>query len=108
MLSVTANRIKQGLRTCLWVKCAVFAAAVLSFPYLSSVEAFSQSNQASPVGTNLEGVTYYTTEQPFLNVFKVGGNWVTRYADGAGGFATTGEESLLYSNFLDTNGYPTT
>src|SRR5438105_2650363 len=40
---------------------------------LLSVNAIAQSNQSSPVGTNLSIVTYYTPEQPFLNIFKLGG-----------------------------------
>lgn len=35
------------------------------------------TNFDSPMGTNLEKVAYYSSEYPFLNVFKVSSNWVT-------------------------------
>jgi hypothetical protein len=67
---------------------------------MSSVHALAQSNPASPLGTNLSGVSYYTSEQPFLNIFKTGGGWYTQVR---GGVWDTGEENLLN---LDANGYP--
>ena len=87
---------------------AVFTlTAFISFLCLSSIRASAQFNQTSPLGTNLDAVNYYTTEQPFLNIFKVAGSWTTRNYNG-GYNSTTGEETLLYSSFLDSNGYPTT
>ena len=74
--------------------------AFLCFP---SSFATAQSNLSSPVGTNLNGVTYYTSEQPF-STFKTAGGWITRTSS----IADTNEEALLYSSFLDLNGYPTT
>lgn len=79
--------------------------AFISTLALSSVYAAAQSapNQASPLGTNLAEVTYYTPEQPFLNVLKTGAGWST-LKNGL----ETGEEVLLYTSLLDANGYPTT
>jgi len=72
---------------------------------LSCVYATAQtsSNVASPLGTNLTGVSYYSAEQPFLNIFKTGPGWST-----LNNGTDTGEEVLLYTSFLDANGYPTT
>ncbi len=65
-------------------------------------------NAKSPLGMNLAGVTYYSSEQPFLNIFKTSAvtqanptPWVT----GSSTTSDTGEEAYLQ---LDTNGYPTT
>ena len=66
--------------------------------------ATAQSNLASPLGTNLAPVTYNSTEQPFLNIFKTGGGWDTYNSSNQ----DTNEEVLLYQQFLDANGYPTT
>lgn len=32
-------------------------------------------NNASPIGVNLQQVSYWTSEQPFLNAFKTAGGW---------------------------------
>jgi hypothetical protein len=63
------------------------------------------------VGINLSGLAYYSTEQPFLNLFKQAAsnntpqsNWVTWVQSGSG---ETNEEAYL-ANELDADGYPTT
>jgi hypothetical protein len=70
---------------------------ILSF---GSVRAATSANAQSPLGTNLQGVSYWSSEYPFLNVFATGGSWVTN-----GPTYDTGEEQYLQ---LDANGYPTT
>jgi FG-GAP-like repeat len=44
------------------------------------IQAVAQSNQTSPLGINLSGVTYYSPEQPFLNVLKTAAGWAGRNA----------------------------
>ena len=61
------------------------------------------ANASSPLGVN---VNTATGSYPFLNAFKMGGNWQTATTSNCK--TDTNEESLLYSNFLDSNGYPTT
>ena len=77
-------------------------AAFVSVFCLQAVCAGAQSNSTSPVGTNLAPVNYYTSEQPFLNIFKTGGGW--------GGTTTGGSRyNEIQGAFnLDANGYPTT
>jgi chitodextrinase len=94
------NYIVQSLAKCIAVSTSLFL-----FAQFTSMDALAQSNQTSPLGTNLAQVTYWTVEQPFLNIFKVAGGWTTRNSNGN---TATGEEALLYSSFLDSNGYPTT
>jgi hypothetical protein len=50
--------------------------------------------------TNLNGVTYYSPEQPFLDVLKTGNGWVTQTPS----IYDTGEEQYLQ---LDPNGWVT-
>jgi hypothetical protein len=38
----------------------------------------SYPNASSPLGINLAGVTYYSTELPFLDAFKSSGSWLTQ------------------------------
>jgi hypothetical protein len=80
-------------------RIVVLLAAFAAILCLSRLPAGSQSNnQTSPLGMNLAGVNYWTSEQPFLNIFKTGNGWVT---DNRG---DTSEESLLQ---LDSNGWVT-
>ena len=75
--------------------------AVGLFLSFAPVCASAQSNQASPLGTNLWGVGYASPEQPFLNIFKTGGQW--------GGTTTTGtrfDQTQGGVFDLDANGYP--
>jgi hypothetical protein len=82
--------------------------------YVSPVWA---SNAASPLGINLSAVTYYSSEQPFLDIFKtaftnpivnnVAPNvgWLTQRILSASANAwDTGEEQYLP---VDSNGWPT-
>ncbi len=87
------------------LKPIILLAGLISAVAFSSVHAVAQSpvNQTSPLGTNLAEVYYYSVEQPFLNVFKTAGGWSTVHNG-----TDTGEEILLYTSFLDANGYPTT
>ena len=63
--------------------------------------AVTPANATSPLGINLNGVSYYSTEQPFMNVFVTNGGWVTHSQD----TWDTREEQYLQ---LDANGYPKT
>ena len=57
------------------------------------------ANTGSPLGIELNGIFYYSSEQPFLNIMKTG-SWVTSSTSAY----NTGEENLLQ---LDADGYPT-
>jgi hypothetical protein len=70
---------------------------------------FPDSGIVHPLGINLDGVNYYSTELPFLNVVKSGGS--SSNLGGRTGWYTadtntwdTGEEAYLR---LDSDGYPT-
>lgn len=71
-------------------------------------DAATALNARSPLGINVLSMSYYSAEQPFLNIFKTEGvssstpdGWIT-HADGTW---DTHEEKYLQ---LDANGYPTT
>lgn len=57
------------------------------------------------MGTNLNGVNYYSTEQPFNNVFMMTKPWVTRSVNGSEWDSGKGDEG---TNQIpkDSNGYP--
>lgn len=67
----------------------------------NAAQAATAANAQSPLGVNLNGVTYYSSEQPFLNLFKLSGGWTTHSTTSW----ETNEEQYLQ---LDANGYPTT
>ncbi|MHB8885744.1 MAG: hypothetical protein ACYC5H_11845 [Methylovirgula sp.] len=77
---------------------------------LCLVQARAQANPSSPLMTNLSSVNYYTSEQPFLDVFKTDGRETSYGAGLQRGWLTqnraswdTGEEGSLQ---LDANGWP--
>jgi hypothetical protein len=97
--AVTANLAKA---------CAMAAAVGVAFLGTNTAFATSAANAQSPLGLNLNGVRYYSPEQPFLNLFKMtgaaytdktGAGWVTH----ATNVGETNEEQYLD---LDANGYP--
>ena len=83
------------------VLSGAFLFAVLLVAGVRPAVAVTQANTTSPLGINLNGVSYYSTEQPFLNVFVTNGGWVTHGQD----TWDTHEEQYLQ---LDANGYPKT
>jgi hypothetical protein len=86
-------------------RSAIVAASLFVFSLFASADGFAQSNATSSLGTNVAGVAYWTSEQPFLNIFKTAGGWSTITL---GSNSDTNEEVALYQHFLDSNGYPTT
>jgi len=84
---------------------SVVAVAIV---FCSPATAATPANADSPLGINLNNLTYYDPEQPFLNIFKTTGinqgtpkGWSTRGRN----MSATHEEAYLQ---LDSNGYPTT
>ena len=47
--------------------------SALSLLATNEATAASASNAQSPIGLNLNGVRYYSPEQPFLDMFKMTG-----------------------------------
>src|ERR1700756_1364189 len=60
-----------------WLRGAVFLAALL-IACVDAAFAVTPANAGSPLGMNLNGVAYYSSEQPFMNVFVTNGGWITR------------------------------
>jgi len=77
------------------------ALASLLLVFLGPAQVMAQSNRTSSIAINLNGVSYYSSEQPFLNIFKTANGWITSTKT----TFDTGEEAGL---FLDSNGYVTT
>ncbi len=86
-----------GGQTC---RAMLLLAALIASLLYPSAHANAQTNSASPLGTNLDAVTYYSPEQPFLNILKTGLGW--------GAWDTNGTRwSEVQGAFnLDANGYP--
>ncbi len=75
--------------------------AALLMACVQTAFAVTPANAGSPLGMNLNGVAYYSSEQPFMNVFVTNGGWWTHSGD----TWDTHEEQYLQ---LDANGYPKT
>ena len=84
-------------------------ATALFMLFVSAAQAATPDNAQSPLGLNLSGVSYYSAEQPFLDIFKTAAinasnpreGWITHGAS----TWDTHEEAYLQ---LDANGFPTT
>ena len=87
----------KAVRAARWL--AVLAVLISASLIARNAQAETSSNYQSAVGINLQAVTYYSSEIPFLNIFKMGGGWITQ----ANGQWDTHEEKYLN---LDPNGYP--
>jgi hypothetical protein len=74
----------------------------LSFLAMCSCLAVAQPSPRSAIGVNLNQVSFYSPQQPFLNLFKNGSLWIT--GSFSRGLWDTGEQSKLA---LDPNGWPT-
>lgn len=91
------------------MKLSCFAALLgASLLFSSPAPAATSSNADSPLGINLAGISYYDSEEPFLNIFKTTAitqstpqGWVSMSATGV----STNEAAYLQ---LDSDGYPTT
>ena len=81
-------------------KAAIALTTFLALLSLPIAKATAQTNQSSSVGTNLIEVTYYTTEQPFLNIIKTGWMWAGTVTNGTRYDAT---QNVFQ---LNSNGYP--
>lgn len=102
-MPVIKSNLMRG--TAILAIAAMIAAGLAGAP---EARAETAANAKSALGINLSRVDYYTTEQPFLNVFKTGAasksnpqGWITHSSSKF----DTGEEPYLQ---LDANGYPTT
>ena len=59
----------------------------------------SSQNAQSPLGIEVSGISYYSPEMPFLNIFKSNSGWITNSPS----TWDTGEEKYLN---LDADGWP--
>jgi hypothetical protein len=89
------------------VPATLMVLAMISGPF-RHVQAATPANAGSPLGMNLIQVSYYSPEQPFLDIFKTTGisratptGWLT-HSDSTW---DTREQAYLQ---LDANGYPKT
>lgn len=95
----------QGWKICYalairqWVNLLVVVSVAGAPCQLARGETSANANSA--LGINLNGVSYYSPEVPFLDLFKSNGGFYTHNSSGA----ETNEEQYLS---LDSNGWPTT
>ena len=100
---------------CPGVAGAVAAVAlVLVFAGAGPVHAATSANANSPLGMNLVNVNYFTSEQPFLNLFKTSAVSQSNLNGSTGGFFTHSTKTFTWNTNesaylqVDANGYPTT
>jgi hypothetical protein len=91
-LSYLSGSVSRGI--------AVLVAFIIGVWAVNPLWAATSYNENSALGTNLTGVSYYSAEQPFMDIFKTSGGWGTHVQNSG---ADTGEEQYLN---LDANGWP--
>lgn len=94
MLKKNSTRAVRAKR---WL--ALLAGLTTAWLIAPAALAETSANSQSAIGINLQGVNYFSSEIPFLNVFKMGDGWMTQ----ANGQWDTKEEQYLN---VDSNGYP--
>lgn len=87
---------------------ALMALTAIAFSSSSPVQGATSANAKSPLGVNLMNVNYYSSEVPFLNLFKM-----TGVSKANVGFFTHNTKTYVYNTNeaaylqLDASGYPT-
>lgn len=84
------------------------AVLAIALGFSSPAPAATSANANSPLGVNLNFLSYYDPEQPFLNIFKTTGitqSTPTAWSTRSKSMNETHEEASLQ---LDSDGYPTT
>lgn len=94
MLKKNSTRAVRAKR---WL--ALLAGLTTAWLIAPAALAETSANYQSAIGVNLQGVNYFSSEIPFLNVFKMGDGWMTQ----ANGQWDTQEEQYLNA---DPDGYP--
>jgi len=94
MLKKNSTRAVRAKR---WL--ALLAGLTTAWLIAPAALAETSANYQSAIGINLQGVNYFSSEIPFLNIFKMGDGWLTQ----ANGQWDTKEEQYLNA---DADGYP--
>jgi hypothetical protein len=106
--SMRSDKDSNNLPYLLLALALWFLVAQTSNTWAAGLPSEGTSNAQSPIGMNLAGVTYYTSEQPFLDIFKTTGVSQSNPQAWHTGSETkydTEEEAFLQ---LDPAGFPLT
>jgi hypothetical protein len=79
----------------------IYRFILFTFIFLLNLNSFIYSENMV-IGINLNGVSDWTSEWPFVDIMKISRWWITHNADGSGGW-DTGYDSLIP---IDINYYP--
>jgi len=106
------NLGSDGLGIMLWLvsvfttsqvrRAALLLTAFFSYLCLPLVDAYAQSNSASPLGTNVGVAGASSSEQPLLNIFKFNTGWGANISGGG----RAGPETIKSVFDLDADGWP--
>jgi len=89
--------------TCKWGDCVNNACSCYAGYSGSDCSTYTPPNVQNKIGMNLQGIVYWTTQHPFIDLHREGSAWV--YFIVSQGWSS----GAAYSNQvpLDSNGYPT-
>ncbi|MBE1282088.1 MAG: hypothetical protein GJ676_02135 [Rhodobacteraceae bacterium] len=85
-----------------WLKALAVALSV-ALAGTAQAQNLAEANP-HPVGVNLSGITDWSTQQPFIDVFKTARSWIGHLPRQWGGAS---HEDLASAGYLDDDGWPT-
>ena len=88
---------------CAWGDCVLNRCACYAGYSGADCSIYTPNNNQNKIGVNLQGISYYNTQTPFIDLHREGSDWV--YFITSQGW----NSGLAYKNQvpLDANGYPT-
>jgi len=98
-LTYSLARVRRAIFPHRGLKKSTLAVMSLLALFVINANAATNQNAASPLGINLNSITYYSPEMPFIDNFKSNGSWITHSSS----VWDTNEEQYLN---LDSNGWP--
>jgi hypothetical protein len=89
--------------SCVWGDCILNSCSCYSGYSGNNCSIYTPSNVQNQIGVNLQGVSYWTTQTPFIDLHREGSDWVYFVANQGW------NSGLAFKNQvpLDSNGYPT-
>ncbi len=88
---------------CLWGDCILNACSCYSGYSGVDCSVYTALTTQNKIGVNLQGVSYWTTQQPFIDLHREGSDWIYFIA----GQGWNSGHSFKNQVPLDENGYPT-
>ena len=89
--------------SCLWGDCILNICACYAGYSGADCSVYTPQAQQNKIGVNLQGLSYWTTQHPFIDMHREGSHWVYFIAGQGWNSGYAFKDQITF----DTNGYPT-